>query len=189
MMSMIAMLLAWILWISMMLMICKATSLGMLCLMKMIFLHPPSFDEINYYDDSMSPIYADYGDDMYAIKNNDKHEVCHHDLIFTLMIVILLSLLPLLLMRRNLLMWRAISFLCFCVMKGILFVMVILLNFFMMLLKIIMWEEHMHLHIAIISSFLSMCWKFWKLCMFYLPMLVDSCSHELFSHKIPMNRK
>src|SRR3989337_2120845 len=32
---------------------------------------PPSFDEQIYYDDSMPPIYDDYCDDMYAIKNND----------------------------------------------------------------------------------------------------------------------
>ena len=31
--------------------------------------------------------------------------------------------------------------------------------------------------------------KVLKLCMFCLPMLVDSCSHELFAHKIPMHRK
>ena len=44
-------------------------------------------------------IYDDYCDDMYAIKNNNNHETCHLDLIFTWimpdMIVILLSLLPL----------------------------------------------------------------------------------------------
>jgi hypothetical protein len=47
-------------------------------------------------------IYDDYGDDMYAIKNNDNHESCHHDFNFQFvmpikyhMIVILLSLLPL----------------------------------------------------------------------------------------------
>ena len=31
--------------------------------------------------------------------------------------------------------------------------------------------------------------KILKLCLFYLPMQVDSCSHKLFSHKIPMHRK
>ena len=31
--------------------------------------------------------------------------------------------------------------------------------------------------------------KILKLCLLYLPMLVDSCSHKLFSHKIPMHRK
>ena len=31
--------------------------------------------------------------------------------------------------------------------------------------------------------------KVLKLCLFYLPMQVYSCSHKLFAHKIPMNRK
>ena len=35
----------------------------MLCLMKMILLVPPSFDEKNYYDESMPPIYDDYIDE------------------------------------------------------------------------------------------------------------------------------
>ena len=30
---------------------------------------PPSFDEQIYYDESMPPIYDDYCDDTYAIKN------------------------------------------------------------------------------------------------------------------------
>ena len=28
-----------------------------------------------------------------------------------------------------------------------------------------------------------------KLCLFYLPMLVNYCYHKLFAHKIPMHRK
>ena len=28
-------------------------------------------------------IYDDYGDDMYAINNNDNHETCHHDFTIT----------------------------------------------------------------------------------------------------------
>ena len=43
---------------------------------------PPSFDEQIYYDESMPPIYDDYCDDMYALKNNDNHETCHIDLNF-----------------------------------------------------------------------------------------------------------
>ena len=31
--------------------------------------------------------------------------------------------------------------------------------------------------------------KVLKLCLFCLPMLIDSCSHKLFAHKIPMHRK
>ena len=64
-------------------------------------------------------IYDDYFNDTYAIKNNYNHETCHHDFnvnlilsIKYLMIVILLSLLPLLFMRRILLMWRVVNFLC-----------------------------------------------------------------------------
>ena len=47
--------------------------------MKMIFFCPPSFDEQIYYDESMPPIYDDYCDDTYALKNNDNHETCHLD--------------------------------------------------------------------------------------------------------------
>ena len=36
------------------------------------------------YDESMPPIYDDYCDDTYAIKNNDNHETCHHDFYFQL---------------------------------------------------------------------------------------------------------
>ena len=31
--------------------------------------------------------------------------------------------------------------------------------------------------------------KILKLCLFCLPMLIDYCSHKLFDHKIPMHRK
>ena len=31
--------------------------------------------------------------------------------------------------------------------------------------------------------------KILKLCLFYLPMQVDSCSHKSFAHKISMHRK
>ena len=31
--------------------------------------------------------------------------------------------------------------------------------------------------------------KIMKLCLFCFPMQVDSCSHKLFAHKIPMHRK
>ena len=43
---------------------------------------PPSFDKQTYYDESMPPIYDDYCDDTYALKNNDNHETCHLDLNF-----------------------------------------------------------------------------------------------------------
>ena len=40
---------------------------------------PPSFDVQIYCDESMSPIYDDYYDEIYAIKSNDIHETCPHD--------------------------------------------------------------------------------------------------------------
>ena len=71
-----------------------------------------------------------------------------------------LMILPLFRMRRILLMWRVIKILCLWLMNRMLYVIVILLNSFLMLLKIIMREEYMLVGIAIISSFLSMCFKF-----------------------------
>ena len=73
-----------------------------------------------------------------------------------------LMILPLFRMRRILLMWRVIKFLCLWIMKRVIYVIVILLNSFMMIQKIIMREEHMLVGIAIIPSFLSMCLKFWS---------------------------
>ena len=43
---------------------------------------PPSFDEQIYYDESMPPIYDDYCDDTYALKNSDNHGTCHIDFNF-----------------------------------------------------------------------------------------------------------
>ena len=39
-------------------------------------------EEVAIEYDNKVAIYDDYGDDMYAIKNNDNHETCHHDFNF-----------------------------------------------------------------------------------------------------------
>ena len=44
--------------------------------------YSPSFDEQIYYDESMPPIYDDYCDDTYALKNNNNNEPYHLDLNF-----------------------------------------------------------------------------------------------------------
>ena len=89
-------------------------------------------EEVPIDYDNKVVVYDDYCDDMYAIKNNYNHETCHHDFNFNWimphMIVILLNLLPLLWMRRILLMWRVVNFLCLCIMKIVLYVRVILFN-------------------------------------------------------------
>ena len=44
----------------------------------------PSFDEQIYFDESMTPIYDDYCDNTYAIKNKGNHETYDHDFNFQL---------------------------------------------------------------------------------------------------------
>ena len=117
---------------------------------------PPSFDEQIYYDESMPPIYDDYCDDTYALKNNDNQETCHLDLNFQSHDSYFVEFAPTTI-DENKFAYVESNKICLSVMKRVLYVIVILLNSFMMLLKIIMREEHMLLHISIISSFLSMC--------------------------------
>ena len=77
---------------------------------------PTISEEVPIEYENNVAIYDDICDDLYAIGNNDNHETCNHDLIFSWimphLIVILLSLLPLLFMRRILLMRRVVNFLC-----------------------------------------------------------------------------
>ena len=124
--------------------------------MKMIFFCPPSFDEQIYYDESMPPIYDDYCDDMYAIKNNYNHETCHLDFNFQSHDSYFFEFGPTTIHEKrfayvesnknSMLVDHEKNALCD----------VISLNSFMMLLKIIMREEYMLVGIAIISSSLSM---------------------------------
>ena len=120
----------------------------------------PSFDEQIYYDDVMPPIYDDYGDDMYDIKNNDNHETSHHDFNFQLDYAshdsYFVEFAPTTIDDKKFAYVESNKF-SMHVMKRMLYVMVILLNFFMMLLKIIMGEGLILVGIAIISSFISMC--------------------------------
>ena len=154
---------------------------------------PPSFDEQIYYDESMPPIYDDYCDDMYAIKNNDNHETCYldfnsqldyasHDSYFV-------EFAPTIPNEKN-----------FAYVES---------SKFSMLVD----HEKDDLCGAYIVEFIHdatenyyeggtyacrncnnikfplYVLKVLKLCLFYLPMQVDSCSHKLFAHKIPMYRK
>ena len=40
---------------------------------------PTILEEVSIDYDNKVGMYDDYCDDMYAIKNNDKHETCHHN--------------------------------------------------------------------------------------------------------------
>ena len=84
----------------------------------------PSFDMQIYNDDSMPPTYDDYCDDTYAIKSRDDYiyKTCHdYDYPFLNITLLMwkqfiafesLMILPLFRMRRILLMWRVVKFLC-----------------------------------------------------------------------------
>ena len=106
---------------------------------------------------ALLPIYDDYCDDTYAIKNNDNHETCHlvlnsqsHDIYFV-------EFAPTIIHEKNFSYVESSNFSMLVDHEKMLYVMVILLNSFMMLLKIIMRKDYMLVGIAIISSFLSMC--------------------------------
>ena len=150
---------------------------------------PPSFDEQIYYDESMPPIYDDYCDDMYAIKNNDNHETCHHDFNFQSHDSYFVEFAPTTIHENK-----------FAYVES---------SKFSMLVD----HEKNALGAGYIVEFIHdatenyyeggtyacrncnnikfplYVLKVLKLCLFYLPMQVDSCSHKLFAHKIPMHRK
>ena len=173
----------------MMLMICKATSLGKLCLMKMIFFCSPTFDEQIYYDESMLPIYDDYCDDTYALKNNDNNEICHLDFNFQSHDSYFVEFAPIIIHEKN-----------FAYVES---------SKFSMLVD----HEKNALGAGYIVEFIHdptenyyeggtyacrncnnikfplYVLKVLKLCLFCPPMLVDYCSHKLFAHKFPMHRK
>ena len=104
------------------------------------------------------------------------------------MIVILLSLLPLLWMRRNLLMWRVIFFMHVDNENND------LCDSYIVELIHDATENYYEGGTYACRNcnnikFPLYVLKILKLCLFYLPMLVDYCSRKLFAHKIPMHRK
>ena len=105
------------------------------------------------------------------------------------MIIILLRLLPLLFMRRNLLMWRVVNFLCKQIMKRMLLCAGYIVEFIHgSTLNYYEGGTYACRNCNYIKFPLYVL-KILKLCLFYLPMQVDSCSHKLFAHKIPMHRR
>ena len=149
---------------------------------------PPSFDEQIYYDESMPPIYDDYCDDTYALKNNDNHETCRLDLNFQSHDSYFVEFAPTTIHEKN-----------FAYVES---------NKICMLVD----HEKNALGSGYIVEFIHdatenyyeggiyagrncnnikfplYVLKVLKLCLFYLPMLVDYCSHKLFAHKMPMHR-
>ena len=154
---------------------------------------PPSFDEQIYYDESIPPIYDDYCDDTYAIKNNDIHETCHHD--FNLQLYYashdsyFVEFAPTTIdenkfayvesNKNSMLVDHEKNALCAGYMVE--FIHDSTENYY---------ERGSYASTYCNNiKFLLYVLKVLKLCMFCLPMLVDYCSHKLFAHKIPMHRK
>ena len=118
---------------------------------------PPSFDVQIYYDERMPPIYDDYCDDTYALKNNDNHETCHLDLNFQSHDSYFVEFAPTTIHEKkfayvesnknSMLVDHEKNALC----DGY------IVEFIHNATEKLLWDRNMLLHIAIISSFLSMC--------------------------------
>ena len=141
-------------------------------------------------------IYDDYGDDMYAIKNNDNHESCHHDFNFQFGYANQVShdsyfveFAPTNMNEKNYAYMESskISMLVHhekgAVCDG--YIVEFIHDA----------TENYHERGTYAYRYLNNV-KFplyalnvLKLHLFCLPMLVDSCSHKLFAHKIPKHRK
>ena len=90
-------------------------------------------------------------------------------------------------MRRILLMWRVVKFLCLCKNNALCdgyivqFIHYATENYYERGTYAFAYCNNIKFSLYVL--------KILKFCLFYLPMLVDSCSHKLFSHKVPMHRK
>ena len=134
-------------------------------------------------------LYDDYCDDLYAIKNNDNHETCHHNFNFQSHDSYFVEFAPTTIHEKNFV----------CVESN----------------KISMLVDHEKnalgsgyivefIHYATENyyeggiyacrncnniKFPLYVFKVLKLCLFCPPMLVDYYSHQLYAHKIPTQRK
>ena len=141
----------------------------------------------------MPPIYDDYCDDLYAIKNNDNHETFHHDFSFQLDYAshdsYFVEFAPTTIDENKFVYVESNK------------------------ISMLMYHEKNALSDSYIVEFIHdatenyyekgtyacrncnntkfplSVLKILKSCLFCLPILDDSCSHELFAHKIPMHRQ
>ena len=147
-------------------------------------------EEVAIDYDNKVPIYDVYGDDMYAILNNDNHETCRHDFNFQSHDSYFVEFAPTTIMDEKKFSYVESN------------------KFFMHVDH----EKNALCDIYIVEfihdatenyyeggtyacrncnniKFPLYVLKVLKLCLFCLPMPVNSCAHKLFDHKIPMHRK
>ena len=134
-------------------------------------------------------IYDDYCDDMYAIKNNDNHETCHHDFNFQSHDSYFVEFAPTTIDENKFAYVESskISMLvhhennALCASYNVEFIHEATENYY---------EEGTYACRNCNNiKFPLYVLKILKFCLFFLPMLVDSCSHKLFDHNIPIHRK
>ena len=136
--------------------------------------------------------YDDYCDDMYAIKNNDNHETCHHDFNFQLDYAsydsYFVEFAPTIPNEKN-----------FAYVESSKIYMLVhhennaLCDSYIVEFIHDATENYYEGGIYACRNcnnikFPLYVLKILKLSLFYLPMQVDSYSHKLFAHKIPMHR-
>ena len=134
-------------------------------------------------------IYDDYGDDMYAILNNDNNETCHHNFNFQSHDSYFFDFAPTTIHENKfayvesnkiaMLMCHEKNALC----DGY------IVEFLHDATENYYEEGTYACRNCNNIKFPLYVLKVLKLCLFCLPMLVDSCPHNLFAHKTPMNRK
>ena len=157
---------------------------------------PPSFGEKIYYDDCMPPIYYDYCDDMYAITNNDKYETFHHDFNFQLDYANQVShdsyfveFAPTIMNEKKFAYVESNKFSmlvdheknALCDGYTVEFIHDATENYYEGGTYAFTYCNNIKFPLYVL--------KVLKLCLFCLPMLVDSYCHKLCAHKIPMHRK
>ena len=161
----------------------------------------PSFDMQIYNDDSMPPTYDDYCDDTYAIKSSDDYiyKTFHHydypfsehysfnvETIYSIRVSYDTPTIP---NEKN-----------FAYVESSKFSMLVdheknalgagyIVEFIHDATENYYERGTCALTYCNNTKFPLYVLKFLKLCLVSLPMLVDHCSHKLFSHKIPMHRK
>ena len=148
-----------------------------------------SLDEQIYYDESMPPIYDDYCDDTYALKNNDNHETCHLDLNFQSHDSYFVEFAPTIIHEKNFAYVESSKFSMQVDHEKNALCSRYIVEFFHDATEYYYEGGVYACRNCNNIKFPLYVRKVLKLCLFYLPMQVDSCFHKLFAHKIPMHRK
>ena len=146
-------------------------------------------EEVAFDYDNKVRIYDDYGDDVYTILNNYKHETCHHDFNVQSHESYFVEFAPTIIDDNKFAYVESnkISMLvdheknALCDSYIVEFIHDATENYYEGGTYACRNCNNIKFPLYVL--------KILKLCLFCLPMLVDSCSHKLFANKIPMHRK